>query len=79
MRCIPQSGTDLSGCNKLGYIANVGLDSWASTSSNFDGFKTHGGVSGGRMKAVTTDWQVFTNYVGPRNFSGITTPSVPQF
>jgi hypothetical protein len=79
MRCIPQSGTDLGDCNKLGYIANVGLDSWASTSSNFDGFKTHGGVSGGRMKAVTTDWQVFTNYVGPRNFSGITAPSVPQF
>jgi hypothetical protein len=79
MRCIPNAGTDLSDCNKLGYIANVGLDSWASTGSNFDGFRTHGGVSGGRFKPVTTGWQVFTNYSGPRNFSGITAPPVPQF
>jgi hypothetical protein len=79
MRCISHAGTDLSDCKKLGYVANVGLDSWASTTSNFDGFATHGGVSGGRLKPVTTDWQIFTNYVGPRNFSGITAPSVPQF
>jgi hypothetical protein len=79
MRCIPHRGKDLSDCNKLGYIANVGLDSWASTKSNFDDFKTHGGVSGGRFKPVTTSWQVFTNYVGPRNFSGITAPPVPKF
>ena len=79
MRCIPNAGTDLSDCKKLGYIANVGLDSWASTTSAFDNFKTHGGVSGGRFKPVTTSWQVFTNYSGPRNFSGITAPPVPQF
>jgi hypothetical protein len=79
MRCIPNVGTDLSDCNKLGYIANVGLDSWASTGSNFDGFRTHGGVSGSRFKPVTTNWQVFVNYAGPRNFSGITAPPVPQF
>jgi hypothetical protein len=79
MRCIPNGGADLSDCNKLGYIANVGLDSWANTSSGFDGFRTHGGVSGGRFKPVTTGWQVFTNYSGPRNFSGITAPPVPQF
>ncbi len=79
MRCIPNTGKDLGDCNKLGYIANVGLDSWASANSNFDDFKTHGGVSGGRFKPVTTSWQVFTNYVGPRNFSGITAPPVPQF
>ncbi len=79
MRCIPNTGTDLSDCNQLGYIANVGLDSWASTGSNFDGFRTHGGVSGSRFKPVTTNWQVFVNYVGPRNFSGITAPPVPQF
>jgi hypothetical protein len=79
MRCIPNAGTDLSDCKKLGYIADVGLDSWASTTSSFDDFKTHGGVSGGRFKPVTTDWQVFTNYSGPRNFSGIAAPAVPQF
>jgi hypothetical protein len=79
MRCIPNTGTDLGDCNKLGYIANVGLDSWASTGSNFDGFRTHGGVSGSRFKPVTTNWQVFVNYVGPRSFSGITAPPVPQF
>ncbi len=79
MRCIPQGGADLSDCNKLGYIANVGLDSWAATTSSFDGFKTHGGVSGGRMKAVTTTWQAFTNYVGPRDFTGITPPPAPQY
>ncbi len=79
MRCIPNAGKDLGDCNKLGYIANVGLDSWASTNSKYDDFKTHGGVSGGRFKPVTTSWQVFTNYVGPRNFSGITAPPVPQF
>ncbi len=79
MRCIPNAGGDLGDCNKLGYIGNVGVDSWASTGSGFDGFRTHGGVSGGRFKPVTTDWQVFTNYVGPRNFSGITAPPVPSF
>jgi hypothetical protein len=79
MRCIPHAGGDLSDCNQLGYIANVGLDSWATTGSDFDGFRTHGGVSGGRFKPVTTDWQIFTNYVGPRNFSGITAPPAPQF
>jgi hypothetical protein len=78
MRCIPHQGTDLSDCNKLGYIANVGIDSWASTTSPFDGFVTHGGVSGGRFKPVTTDWQIFTNYTGPKDFAGITPPSVPQ-
>jgi PA14 domain len=79
MRCIPNAGGDLGDCNKLGYIGNVGIDSWATTSSDFDGFRTHGGVSGGRFKPVTTGWQVFTNYVGPRNFSGIAAPPVPQF
>jgi hypothetical protein len=79
MRCIPNAGTDLGDCNKLGYIANVGLDSWASTTSNFDGFATHGGVSGGIFKPVTTSWQVFTSYIGPKDFSGLTAPSAPQF
>jgi hypothetical protein len=58
MRCIPNAGTDLSDCKKLGYIADV---------------------SGGRFKPVTTGWQVFTNYSGPRNFSGITAPPAPKF
>jgi len=79
MRCIPHQGTDLSDCNKLGYIANVGIDSWATTTSPFDGFVTHGGVSGGRFKPVTTDWQIFTNYTGPKGFVGIKPPPVPQF
>jgi hypothetical protein len=79
MRCVPNSGTDVSDCNKLGYIANVGIDSWATTTSSYDNFATHGGVSGGRFKPVTADWQVFTNYAGPRNFAGIKAPPVPQF
>lgn len=79
MRCIPNQGTDLNDCNKLGYIANVGIDSWATTTSPFDGFVTHGGVSGGRFKPVTTDWQIFTNYTGPKGFAGIKPPPVPQF
>jgi hypothetical protein len=79
MRCIPHEGDDLSDCGKHGYIADVGLDSWASTSSGFDGFVTHGGISGGRFKPVTTDWQIFTNYSGPRNFEGITPPPLPAF
>lgn len=79
MRCIPDQGNDLSDCNKLGYIANVGIDSWATTTSPFDGFVTHGGVSSGRFKPVTTDWQIFTNYTGPKGFAGITPPPVPQF
>jgi hypothetical protein len=79
MRCIPHQGNDLRDCKKLGYIANVGIDSWATTTSPFDGFVTHGGVSGGRFKPVTTDWQIFTNYTGPKGFAGITPPLVPQF
>jgi hypothetical protein len=78
MRCIPHQGDNLSDCNKLGYIANVGIDSWATTTSPFDGFVTHGGVSGGRFKPVTNDWQIFTNYTGPKGFVGITPPPVPQ-
>lgn len=77
MRCIPNTGTDLKDCKKLGYLANVGLDSWASINSSFDNFKTHGGVSGGRFKPVTTSWQIFTNYIGP--WESIPTPPVPQF
>jgi hypothetical protein len=79
MRCIPNAGSDLGDCKKLGYIANVGLDSWASPSSAFDNFKTHGGVSGGRFKPVTTDWQIFTNYIGPKNLAGLPVPPLPQF
>jgi hypothetical protein len=79
MKCIPQSGTDLTDCNKLGYVADVGTDSWATLTSPYDKFVTHGGVSGGRMKPVKTTWQVFTNYSGPRDFVGITPPPVPTF
>ena len=79
MRCIPDRGSNLSDCQKLGYIANVGLDSWATASSNFDNFKTHGGVSGGRFKPVTTNWQVFTNYVGALKSNGLPMPPVPKF
>jgi len=79
MRCIPQAGTDLTDCNKLGYLGQVGLDSWLSPSSQYDNFQTHGGVSGGVFKPVTPRWQVFTNYSGPRDFVGITPPPVPQF
>ena len=79
MRCIPDTGSDLSDCQKLGYITNVGLDSWATTTSNFDDFKTHGGVSGGRFKPVTTSWQVFTNYIGALKTNGLPTPPTPQF
>jgi hypothetical protein len=79
MRCIPNSGTDLGDCNKMGYIANVGLDSWATTSSSFDGFKTHGGVGAGRLKPVTTSWQVFTNYNGPASLLNQTPPPAPRF
>jgi hypothetical protein len=79
MRCVPNTGTDLSDCNKMGYIANVGLDSWATTSSPFDGFKTHGGVGAGRLKPVTPNWQVFTNYNGPANLLSKSPPPVPKF
>ena len=79
MRCFANSGSDLTDCNKLGYLGQVGLDSWASTTSGYDGFRTHGGVSGGRFKPVTTSWQVFTNYSGPRKFVGVGAPPVPQF
>jgi Malectin domain len=77
MKCIPQSGTDMSDCKKLGYIANVGLDSWASTGSQFDGFKTHGGVSGGRFKFVTGEDQYFTNYIGPLELLNTNPPPPP--
>ena len=79
MRCISDSGADLTDCERLGYIANVGLDSWASVSSPFDGFATHGGVGGSRFKPVTTQWQLFVNYLGPRDFSGVSAPPVPVF
>lgn len=79
MRCVPNQGSDASDCEKLGYIANVGLDSWHTKGSDFDGFRTHGGVSGGMFKAVTTSWQVFTNYSGPRGFAGLGAPPAPQF
>jgi hypothetical protein len=71
MRCV---GSD---CTENGYIANVGLDSWATTSSNFDGFKSHGGVSGGRFKPVTAGWQIYTNFVG--DYRSIPTPPVPTY
>ncbi len=58
MRCV---GPDAS---FTPYIANVGIDSWKSTTSAYDGFQTHGGISGGRFLPVTTDWQWFTNFVG---------------
>jgi hypothetical protein len=79
MRCIPHAGKDLRDCQKLGYLANVGLDSWATAGSNFDNFKTHGGVSGGRFKPVTTNWQVFTNYIGALKTNGLPMPPTPQF
>jgi uncharacterized protein YjdB len=59
MRCVgPDAGF-------FPYIADVGIDSWQSTTSGFDNFASHGGISGGRFKPVTEDWQWFTNYVGP--------------
>ena len=76
MRCIPNAGTDLTDCTQLGYTADVGLDSWATTSSNFDNFATHGGVSGGRFKPVTTAWQLFTNWAGPKS---LPMPPAPVF
>jgi hypothetical protein len=79
VRCIPNAGTDLSDCNKFGYIVKIGLNSWATLSSNFDGFKTHGGVNAGLFKAVTPNWQLFTSYAGPKNFVGIPPPPVPLF
>ena len=33
MSCIPDSGDDPSDCMATPYVANVGLDSWASTTS----------------------------------------------
>jgi Malectin domain len=75
MRLIPHSGTDLTDCEKLGYLANVGIDSWHTTVSSYDNFKTHGGVSGGRFKPVTLTWQVFTNSAG--DFTGIGYPAAP--
>lgn len=79
MRCIPESGTDLEDCNKFGYIANLGLNYWATTTSPFDGFQTHGGVAASRFKVVSTDWQIFANYSGPKEFAGIVPPQVPRF
>jgi hypothetical protein len=79
MHCVPDTGSDMTDCNKLGYIANVGIDSWATTTSPFDGFQTHGGVSGSRFKRILPQWQVFVNYAGPANFAGIPAPPVPQF
>lgn len=77
MRCIPNFGTDLTDCQKLGYIADVGLDSWATTTSAFDGFKTHGGVGGGRFKPLTTDWQIFTSFSGPQSMINDNPPPLP--
>jgi Malectin domain len=72
MQCV---GAD---CALNSYEANVGLDSWASTGSNFDGFKTHGGVSGGRFIPITTTPQWVTNYVGPLNLLDTNPPPVPN-
>lgn len=64
MSCIPNTGSDMSDCNKNPYIVNVGIDSWLSTNSPFDGFQTHGGVSGGRLEPIKSQRQIYTNYVG---------------
>ncbi len=79
MRCIPEAGTDLTDCNRFGYIANMGLNNWATLTSPYDGFQTHGGVSASRFKVITTDWQIFAVYAGPTNFAGLTPPEVPRF
>jgi Malectin domain len=65
-------------CSKNAYEMNVGLDSWANTGSNFDGFKSHGGVSGGRFIPVTTTPQWVTNYVGPLDLLNTNPPPVPN-
>jgi Malectin domain len=72
MQCV---GPD---CALNSYEANVGLDSWASTGSEFDGFKTHGGVSGGRFIPITTKEQWVTNYVGPLEVLNSNPPPVPS-
>ncbi len=68
MRC---TGSD---CSFNPYIAQIGIDSWATTTSNYDNFATHGGVSGGRFKPVLPQWQYFTNFVGPASLKN----SVPS-
>ena len=68
MRC---TGAD---CSFNPYIAQIGIDSWATTTSNYDNFATHGGVSGGRFKPVLSQWQYFTNFVGPASLKN----SVPS-
>ena len=65
MRLIPHEGTDMSDCEKLGYVANLGIDGWRDMGSGEDFNGGHTGVSGSRFKTVTPEWQLFANYVGP--------------
>jgi YD repeat-containing protein len=67
MRCMPFNGIGVQNtdCLKGKYIANLGLDSWATTTSSYDNFVTHGGVTGSRFKPVITgNWELFTLFAG---------------
>lgn len=48
-----------------GYTFNLGLDFWDTLSSPYDGFKTHGGVGGGRFVQVGIEPKRYICYVGP--------------
>jgi hypothetical protein len=78
MRCVPTSGTDLTDCNKLKYIAGVGVDSFLNLTGGADLGNTQEAVGFGRLKPVTTSWQFFTNYVGPTDFAGVGVPPIPE-
>jgi IPT/TIG domain len=53
------------GASTSPYIVDVGVDSWASTTSAYDGFATHGGVNASRFIPITEEWQNATFYAGP--------------
>ncbi len=78
MRCIPAGGTDLSDCNKQKYIAGVGVDAFLWSNTGVDFGVSQQPVGFGRLKPVTTSWQLFTNYVGPTNFAGVGVPPLPN-
>ncbi len=77
MRCVPGGGNDLTDCNKEKYIANVGIDAFDELQSRYNGFQNQDSVGFSRFKPITTSWQLFTNYVGPKDFAGVGTPPIP--
>jgi IPT/TIG domain len=53
------------GADTSPYLVDVGVDSWATTSSPYDDFRTHGGINAGRFLPILQDWQNIACYCGP--------------